>query len=161
MTKNFEIMEVGLRDGLQIIKKDISIDYKLSIIKSLIESGVRNIQVTSFVNPKRVPSMADAEVEVRAVGFNGVESEGEKGIIRTFLEPDVSLIDIGVIDTNWIVYGEYAYVYYYLSMSRQEYQKYIDDGNYIWMTVEMCCDENQRVYYPSIVFKPMPDYATC
>ena len=47
MTKNFEIMEVGLRDGLQIIKKDISIDYKLSIIESLIESGIRNIQVTS------------------------------------------------------------------------------------------------------------------
>ena len=78
MTKNFEIMEVGLRDGLQIIKKDVSIDYKLSIIESLIESGIRNIQVTSFVNPKRVPSMADAEELakllpiVKGVQFSGL-----------------------------------------------------------------------------------------
>ena len=77
MTKNFEIMEVGLRDGLQIIKKDISIDYKLSIIDSLIESGIRNIQVTSFVNPKRVPSMADAEELVKSLPIvKGVQFSG-------------------------------------------------------------------------------------
>ena len=77
MTKNFEIMEVGLRDGLQIIKKDISIDYKLSIIDSLIESGIRNIQVTSFVNPKRVPSMADAEELVKLLPIvKGVQFSG-------------------------------------------------------------------------------------
>ena len=77
MTKNFEIMEVGLRDGLQIIKKDISIDYKLSIIESLIESGIRNIQVTSFVNPKRVPSMADAEELVKSLPIvEGVQFSG-------------------------------------------------------------------------------------
>ena len=77
MTKNFEIMEVGLRDGLQIIKKDISIDYKLSIIESLIESGIRNIQVTSFVNPKRVPSMADAEEFVKLLPIvKGVQFSG-------------------------------------------------------------------------------------
>ena len=61
MAKNFEIMEVGLRDGLQIVEKDISIEYKLSIINGLIESGIKNIQVTSFVNPKRVPAMAHAD----------------------------------------------------------------------------------------------------
>ena len=77
MTKNLEIMEVGLRDGLQIIKKDISIDYKLSIIESLIESGIRNIQVTSFVNPKRVPSMADAEELVKLLPIvKGVQFSG-------------------------------------------------------------------------------------
>ena len=77
MTKNFEIMEVGLRDGLQIIKKDISIVYKLSIIESLIESGIRNIQVTSFVNPKRVPSMADAEELVKLLPIvKGVQFSG-------------------------------------------------------------------------------------
>ena len=77
MTKNFEIMEVGLRDGLQIIKKDITIDYKLSIIESLIESGIRNIQVTSFVNPKRVPSMADAEELVKLLPIvKGVQFSG-------------------------------------------------------------------------------------
>ena len=77
MTKNFEIMEVGLRDGLQMIEKDISIKYKLSIINGLIESGIRNIQVTSFVNPKRVPSMADADELVKLLPIEkGVQFSG-------------------------------------------------------------------------------------
>ena len=77
MTKNFEIMEVGLRDGLQMIEKDISIKYKLSIINDLIESGIRNIQVASFVNPKRVPSMADADELVKLLPIEkGVQFSG-------------------------------------------------------------------------------------
>ena len=77
MTKNFEIMEVGLRDGLQVIEKDISIKYKLSIINGLIESGIRNIQVASFVNPKRVPSMADADELVKLLPIEkGVQFSG-------------------------------------------------------------------------------------
>ena len=77
MTKNFEIMEVGLRDGLQMIEKDISIKYKLSIINGLIESGIRNIQVASFVNPKRVPSMADADELVKLLPIEkGVQFSG-------------------------------------------------------------------------------------
>ena len=122
---------------------------------------LNTIYPLGYVVLTQLPPESNLNYEITAVGFNGNESEPVLTTIVTYLEPQVELLDIGIIDANWIVYGEYAYVYYYLSMSRQEYQKYIDDGNYIWMTVEMCCDEDQRVYYPSIVFKPMPDYATC
>jgi len=124
-------------------------------------SLMSQIDLITYAVIGRLPSMADVEVEVRAVGFNGVESEGEKGIIRTFLEPDVSLIDIGVIDTNWIVYGEFAYIYYHLSTTKQEYESYRASGNTFYLKVKMCCDENNLVYYPTIQFVPVPEYATC
>ena len=109
----------------------------------------------------RLPPKSNLNYEITAVGFNGVESQPISTNLVTYLEPTVELLDVGIIDTNWIVYEEFAYIYYYLSMSKQEYQQYLSEGNFVWMTVEMCCDENQRLYYPSIVFKPIPDYATC
>jgi hydroxymethylglutaryl-CoA lyase len=56
-----EIIEVGLRDGLQSESVIIPTTIKIDIIHRLIEAGVRRIQVTSFVNPRLVPQMADAE----------------------------------------------------------------------------------------------------
>ena len=109
----------------------------------------------------RLPPESNLNYEVTAVGFNGNESQSISTNLVTYLEPTVELLDIGVVETNWIVYDEFAYIYYYLSMSRQEYQQYISEENFVWMTVEMCCDENQRLYYPSIVFKPIPEYASC
>jgi hydroxymethylglutaryl-CoA lyase len=56
-----ETVEVGPRDGLQsdaIILPTVS---KLELINRLIDAGVRRVEVASFVNPKRVPQMADAE----------------------------------------------------------------------------------------------------
>ena len=93
----------------------------------------------------RLPPKSNLNYEITAVGFNGVESQPISTNLVTYLEPTVELLDIGIIDTNWIVYEEFAYIYYYLSMSRQEYQQYLSDGNFVWMTVEMCCDENQRL----------------
>jgi len=124
-------------------------------------SLMSQIDLITYAVIGRLPSMSDVEVEVRAVGFNGVESDGEIGIIRTFLEPDVSLIDIGVIDTNWIVYGEFAYIYYHLSTTKQEYESYKASGNTFYLQTKMCCDENNLVYYPTIQFVPVPEYATC
>ncbi|MFJ8235303.1 hydroxymethylglutaryl-CoA lyase [Ureibacillus sp. NPDC094379] len=56
-----EICEVGPRDGLQNESKIISTKTKVELITRLIDSGVRNIEAVSFVNPKVVPQMADAE----------------------------------------------------------------------------------------------------
>jgi hydroxymethylglutaryl-CoA lyase len=56
-----EICEVGPRDGLQNECKLISTDIKAELITRLIDAGVRNIEAVSFVNPKVVPKMADAE----------------------------------------------------------------------------------------------------
>jgi hydroxymethylglutaryl-CoA lyase len=53
--------EVVLRDGIQNEKNIVSTDEKLRLIEQLTASGVRRIEVSSFVNPKLVPQMADAE----------------------------------------------------------------------------------------------------
>jgi hydroxymethylglutaryl-CoA lyase len=56
-----EIVEVGPRDGLQNESVLFSTQQKLEFIRRAIDSGVRRIEVASFVNPKLVPQMADAE----------------------------------------------------------------------------------------------------
>jgi len=55
------IEEQGLRDGLQSEKKIVPTEKKLAMIDAIVAAGVKRIQVTSFVNPKLIPQMADAE----------------------------------------------------------------------------------------------------
>ncbi|WP_374614320.1 hydroxymethylglutaryl-CoA lyase [Sphingorhabdus sp.] len=59
--RSIEFVEVGPRDGLQNEKILVSTADKLALIGRAIYAGARRIEVTSFVNPKRVPQMADAE----------------------------------------------------------------------------------------------------
>jgi hydroxymethylglutaryl-CoA lyase len=59
-----EIVEVGPRDGLQNESVLFSTEQKLDMIARAIDAGVRRIEVASFVNPKLVPQMADAEAVV-------------------------------------------------------------------------------------------------
>lgn len=54
------LVEVGLRDGLQREETVIPTATKLEYVKGLVAAGLKEIQVTSFVNPKIVPQMADA-----------------------------------------------------------------------------------------------------
>jgi hydroxymethylglutaryl-CoA lyase len=61
MIKSIEFIEVGPRDGLQNEKELVSTTDKLGLIQRALDAGVKRIEVTSFVNPKRVPQMADAE----------------------------------------------------------------------------------------------------
>jgi hydroxymethylglutaryl-CoA lyase len=61
MTDRIEFIEVGPRDGLQNEKDIIATADKLGLINRALDAGVRRIEVTSFVNPVRVPQMADAE----------------------------------------------------------------------------------------------------
>ena len=56
-----EILEVGPRDGLQNEAVLFSTAQKLELIRLAIDAGVRRIEAASFVNPKLVPQMADAE----------------------------------------------------------------------------------------------------
>lgn len=61
MTRSVEIVEVGPRDGLQSEPGVFPTEDKIQLIESLIDAGLRRLEVTSFVNPKKVPQMADAE----------------------------------------------------------------------------------------------------
>lgn len=61
---NIEIVEVGPRDGLQNEAVEFSTADKLRLINLAIDAGIRRLEVASFVHPKLVPQMADAEVLV-------------------------------------------------------------------------------------------------
>lgn len=54
------IVEVGPRDGLQNESRTIELDKKVRLINLLSSSGLKQIEVGSFVNPKMVPQMADS-----------------------------------------------------------------------------------------------------
>jgi len=94
--KKIDIAEVCPRDGWQNHKHMIPTEVKLEYIKKMIDCGPKMIEVTSFVNPKAVPQMADAaqvvegildyadqkEVEVLALALNkrGVENARAAGV---------------------------------------------------------------------------------
>jgi hydroxymethylglutaryl-CoA lyase len=94
------IIEVGPRDGLQREKSLISVEEKVALIEALVAAGLRRIQVTSFVHPRLVPQMADAEaVCARLPQRDGVLYSGLalnlKGVNRAN-QAGLSHIDISV-----------------------------------------------------------------
>jgi len=62
-----EWVEVSPRDGLQNEKTILSTADKVELIERAIAAGARRIEVASFVNPKLVPQMADAEAVIAAL----------------------------------------------------------------------------------------------
>ncbi|MGC1469155.1 MAG: hydroxymethylglutaryl-CoA lyase [Sphingorhabdus sp.] len=68
MVRAIEIVEVGPRDGLQNEAKIVSTADKVELIRRAISAGATRIEVASFVNPKRVPQMADADEVVSFLG---------------------------------------------------------------------------------------------
>jgi hydroxymethylglutaryl-CoA lyase len=61
MTQTIEIVEVGPRDGLQNEARALAVEDRLAFIRRLEACGARRIEAVSFVNPRRVPQMAEAE----------------------------------------------------------------------------------------------------
>jgi hydroxymethylglutaryl-CoA lyase len=87
LPKFVQINEEGPREGFQIEKGPISTERKVELIDALSETGLSQIQVASFVNPKRVPGWADADEVVKSF----TQKEGvrytalwlnDKGLIR-------------------------------------------------------------------------------
>ena len=68
MPRSIEIVEVGPRDGLQNEAQLVSTADKVELIRRCISAGTRRIEVASFVNPRKVPQMADAEAVVEQLG---------------------------------------------------------------------------------------------
>lgn len=56
-----EIVEVGPRDGLQNESRELDTDAKVEYAERAFAAGVRRVELTSFVHPRAVPRMADAE----------------------------------------------------------------------------------------------------
>ena len=65
--RSISIIEVGPRDGLQSEPEILTTETKIEFVKRAIDAGIRRTEVTSFVHPKRVPQMADAEAVIRGL----------------------------------------------------------------------------------------------
>lgn len=67
ISRRVSIIEVGPRDGLQSEPEILATETKIEFIRRAIDAGLRAIEVTSFVHPKRVPQMADAEAVISSL----------------------------------------------------------------------------------------------
>jgi isopropylmalate/homocitrate/citramalate synthase len=66
-SNRIEIIEVGPRDGLQSESQVLPTATKVEFVRRLLDAGLTRIEIASFVNPKRVPQMADAEAMLAAL----------------------------------------------------------------------------------------------
>ena len=91
-----EIHEEGPREGFQIEPPGFSLADRASLVEALAEAGLSQIQVASFVNPKRVPQMADApelfaQIQKRpGCKYTGLWLNGQ-GFARARAVPQVDL----------------------------------------------------------------------
>lgn len=101
---NVEIVEVSPRDGLQNEKAVLSTEDKVELVERAVRAGAKRIEVTSFVNPAKVPQMADADALMAALPrHDGVRYAGlvmnQRGLDRA-LEGEVDEVDIVVVATD-------------------------------------------------------------
>ena len=99
-----EVIEVGPRDGLQNEAAILPTADKVRLIERSIAAGLRRIEAVSFVNPKRVPQMADAEdVMARVPRPDGVRYAGlvlnPRGLDRA-LAAEVDEVNVVVVATD-------------------------------------------------------------
>ncbi len=99
--KRIEIVEVGPREGFQFEgigrPEAISLKAKLRLIDALGTTGLRTLQIVSFVNPKLVPQMADAEALLAAlrpvedVAYTGIYLN-DAGLERALAAPKLTIV---------------------------------------------------------------------
>ena len=94
-----DIREVGMRDGLQL-EDPVPLAGKLAMLEALVATGVRRIEATSFVSPKAVPALADADqVAAELSRWPGVHwsalAANARGAVRA--------VDAGIADLEYVV----------------------------------------------------------
>ncbi|SFT99453.1 hydroxymethylglutaryl-CoA lyase [Geodermatophilus amargosae] len=94
-----DVREVGMRDGLQL-EAPVPLEGKLAMLEALVATGVRRIEVTSFVSPKAVPALADADrVAAELSRWPGVHWSAlvanPRGAVRA--------VDAGIADLELVV----------------------------------------------------------
>jgi hydroxymethylglutaryl-CoA lyase len=104
-----EIVEVGPRDGLQNEAALLATEAKLELIHRALAAGVRRIEAVSFVHPRLVPQMADAEAVMEGVRADGFLPPGvatsDFHFIGLVLNPRglARALDAGVDEVNVVV----------------------------------------------------------
>src|SRR5215471_18306239 len=66
LPEHVTVCEVGTRDGFQIEPDFITTERKIEVVNRLSATGMPRIEVTSFVSPKAVPQLKDAEAVMAA-----------------------------------------------------------------------------------------------
>jgi hydroxymethylglutaryl-CoA lyase len=87
LPRRVRIYEVGPRDGLQNESVAIALERKVAFITALVDAGLREIEATSFVSPRAIPQLADADQLLPALpGRRGVRYPvlvpNERGLAR-------------------------------------------------------------------------------
>ena len=98
-SRRINIVEVGPRDGLQSEPEILSTKSKVEFISRAIDAGIKRLEVASFVHPKKVPQMADAEALLAELPLrNDVSYIGlimnERGLDRAL---DTAVHEIGMV----------------------------------------------------------------
>ncbi|GAA5071152.1 hydroxymethylglutaryl-CoA lyase [Nocardia iowensis] len=98
------LVEVAPRDGLQNEPEPVSLPDKVELIRRSVDAGLRRIEAVSFVDPRRVPQLADAEAVMAAVPRRaGVSYAGlvfnDRGLDRA-LAAGVDEINVVVVATD-------------------------------------------------------------
>ena len=80
--RRIHMQEVGTRDGLQVEERFVETVEKIALVNALTAAGLAKIEVTSFVSPKAIPQLRDAEIVLR-------EIERRPGTVYSALVPNV------------------------------------------------------------------------
>jgi hydroxymethylglutaryl-CoA lyase len=99
-SRAISIVDVSPRDGLQNEKVPVSTQDKLRLINELISLGAKRIEAVSFVNPRRVPQMADADAVMA-----GVPRDAGASFIGLVLNTKgaARAVDAGVDEMNYVL----------------------------------------------------------
>lgn len=100
------LVEVGPRDGLQSEPKVLSLEERAGYITRALDAGLRRIEAVSFVNPKRVPQMADAEGLMKLLPRRDVVSYSGLALNARGAERAVAA---GVDEVNYVVISTDTY----------------------------------------------------
>src|SRR2546422_11343397 len=100
LPKRVTICEVGTRDGFQIEPDFIPTEAKIEVVNKLAATGMPRIEVTSFVSPKAVPQLKDAETVMAGITRRpgtrySALVPNDKGAVRA--------VDAGVDDIHTVV----------------------------------------------------------
>ena len=94
-----DIREVGMRDGLQL-EAPVPLPDKLAMLEAIVATGVHRVEVTSFVSPKAVPALADADEVAAALGqWPDVHWSGLVANVRGA----VRAVDAGIANLEYVV----------------------------------------------------------
>jgi hydroxymethylglutaryl-CoA lyase len=115
--RRIHMQEVGTRDGLQAESVFVPTEDKIALVDALSEAGLAKIEVTSFVSPKAIPALRDAEIVLR-------EIRRRPGVVYSALVPNVRgaerAVDARVEEMNLVMSASEGHNTANLRMTREQ-----------------------------------------